>query len=143
MSEAAQSTVAGLSCPPHSQMLSPFRCKVSFPGRRGLVIHHLFPQEQTKTERLPKRVKRQLVVLMRAERIQHCRPPEDFLLCVSSGGEVDEFGRRRAVVRAAFEYGANCAVPSFTSYTLLSPGLVSQLKDVALKYMKVPQYLLK
>jgi len=44
-------------------------------------------------------------------------------------------------MRAAFEYGANCAIPSFTLYTLLPPGLVSELKDVALKYTKVPQSL--
>ena len=83
---------------------------------------------------------------MRAEQIQHCRPTEDFLLCVSSGGgggEVDVFGRARAAVQAAFEYGANCAIPSFTSYTLLPHRLVSELKDVALKYTKVPQDLLK
>lgn len=39
------------------------------------------------------------------------------------------FGR----ARAAIEYGANCAIPFLMFYTLLPPGLVSQLKSVALK----------
>lgn len=72
---------------------------------------------------------------------------QGLLLCLGSGGggggEVDVFGGARATVWAAFEYGANCAIPSFTFYTLLPPGLASELKDAALKYTKVPQYLLK
>lgn len=86
------------------------------------------------------------MVLLRAEQIQRCRSPEEFFLCVSTGGgggEVGAFGRARAAVWAGFEYGANCGIPPFTSSALLLPGLVSQLKDVALQQVKVPQYLSK
>lgn len=33
---------------------SPLGCEVSFPGRRALVSHRRFLQDQTKTKRLPK-----------------------------------------------------------------------------------------
>lgn len=72
---------------------------------------------------------------MRAEQTQQCTPPEGLscasaleeerLMCLAGPGQW--YG-------AAFEYGAN-----FTSYTLLSP----ELKEMVLKYTKVPQYLLK